>query len=66
MTLTLPRAPAEFRINGVPHWKAKPYLAKLGETQLWIVKNDTNGTIHFTSTVSPSSWWMKKTSLCAR
>ena len=25
----------------VPHWKAKPYLAKLGETQLWIVKNDT-------------------------
>jgi FtsP/CotA-like multicopper oxidase with cupredoxin domain len=41
MTLTLPRAPAEFCINGVPHWEAKPYLAKLGETQLWIVKNDT-------------------------
>ena len=25
----------------MPFWKAKPYVAKLGETQLWIVKNDT-------------------------
>ena len=32
---------SEFRVNGVPFWKAKPYLAKLGETQLWTVKNDT-------------------------
>ncbi len=45
MKVTLPpvdqNAHSEFRINGVPHWKAKPYLAKLGETQLWIVENDT-------------------------
>jgi FtsP/CotA-like multicopper oxidase with cupredoxin domain len=43
--LTLPpqdvNGQSEFRVNGVPFWKAKPYLAKLGETQLWVVKNDT-------------------------
>ena len=42
--LTLPpveQMKSEFRVNGVPFWKAKPYVAKLGETQLWIVKNDT-------------------------
>lgn len=32
---------SEFQVNGVPYWKAKPYLARLGETQLWTVKNDT-------------------------
>jgi len=45
LTLTLPpvddKGHSEFRVNGVPFWQAKPYLAKLGETQLWIVKNDT-------------------------
>jgi len=46
MTLTLPplidhEGHSEFRINGAPHWKAKPYSAKLGETQIWIVKNET-------------------------
>jgi len=32
----------EFRINGVPWWKAKPYTSALGETQIWTVKNDTD------------------------
>jgi FtsP/CotA-like multicopper oxidase with cupredoxin domain len=43
--LTLPpqdsRGQSEFRVNGVPYWKAKPYLAKLGETQLWTIRNET-------------------------
>jgi FtsP/CotA-like multicopper oxidase with cupredoxin domain len=43
--LTLPpvdgQGNSEFRVNGVPYWKAKPYLARLGETQLWTVRNDT-------------------------
>lgn len=44
MVLTLPpmeNNKSEFRINGVPFWKAKPFLAKLGEKQLWTVKNDS-------------------------
>jgi FtsP/CotA-like multicopper oxidase with cupredoxin domain len=43
--LTLPpmqNNKSEFRVNGVPFWKAKPYTAKLGESQLWVVKNDTD------------------------
>jgi FtsP/CotA-like multicopper oxidase with cupredoxin domain len=28
-------------VNGVPFWKAKPFQAALGETQIWIVRNDT-------------------------
>jgi FtsP/CotA-like multicopper oxidase with cupredoxin domain len=43
--LTLPpmqNNKSEFRVNGVPFWKAKPYPAKLGESQLWVVKNDTD------------------------
>ena len=32
---------SEFRINGVPYWKATPFTAAIGETQLWTVKNDT-------------------------
>ena len=31
----------EFHVNGVPYVKAKPYLAALGETQLWVIKNDS-------------------------
>ncbi len=45
LLLTLPPQEAghsEFRINGVPFWKAKPFLAALGETQLWTIKNDTD------------------------
>ncbi len=44
MILTLPpmqNNKSEFRINGVPWWKAKPFLARLGEKQIWTVKNDT-------------------------
>ena len=43
--LTLPRAgpdgKSEFLVNGVPFWKAKPYIAKVGETQIWTVKNES-------------------------
>ncbi|MDP2320511.1 MAG: multicopper oxidase family protein [Acidobacteriota bacterium] len=45
MVLTLPpmeNGKSEFRINGVPFWKAEPFRAKLGETQLWTVKNDSD------------------------
>jgi FtsP/CotA-like multicopper oxidase with cupredoxin domain len=45
LTLTLPAMDAsghsEFQINGFPYVKAKPYRAALGETQLWVIKNDT-------------------------
>ncbi|MGE3510702.1 MAG: multicopper oxidase family protein [Vicinamibacterales bacterium] len=30
---------SEFHINGVPFWKAKPFTAKVGETQLWTITN---------------------------
>lgn len=45
MVLTLPPQEAghsEFRINGVPYWKSTPFKARLGETQLWTIKNDTD------------------------
>jgi FtsP/CotA-like multicopper oxidase with cupredoxin domain len=29
-------------VNGAPFWKAKPLAAKLGEKQIWIVKNDSD------------------------
>jgi FtsP/CotA-like multicopper oxidase with cupredoxin domain len=45
VVLTLPPADfegkSEFQVNGVPYWKAKPYLASLGEKQIWTVKNDS-------------------------
>ena len=45
LVLTLPpmdaRGQSEFQVNGVPFWKAKPLLAALGETQLWVIRNDT-------------------------
>jgi FtsP/CotA-like multicopper oxidase with cupredoxin domain len=45
LMITLPpvdaRGHSEFRVDGVPFWKAKPYRSKLGETQLWVVNNDT-------------------------
>jgi FtsP/CotA-like multicopper oxidase with cupredoxin domain len=44
MTLTLPpmnsHGLSEFLVNGVPYARAKPYRAALGETQLWVIKND--------------------------
>jgi FtsP/CotA-like multicopper oxidase with cupredoxin domain len=43
--LTLPPAgpdgKSEFHVNGVPYWKAKPFMARVGETQIWTVKNST-------------------------
>ena len=45
VVLTLPpmkNNKSEFQVNGVPFWKAKPYTAKLGEKQLWIVKNESD------------------------
>ena len=45
VVLTLPPMKdnkSEFQVNGVPFWKAKPFVAKLGEKQLWIVKNDSD------------------------
>jgi FtsP/CotA-like multicopper oxidase with cupredoxin domain len=45
LELTLPAMDgsghSEFRVDGVPFWKAKPYLAKLDERQIWVIKNDT-------------------------
>jgi FtsP/CotA-like multicopper oxidase with cupredoxin domain len=31
----------EYHINGMPSWKAKPIRAKIGETQIWTVTNNT-------------------------
>jgi FtsP/CotA-like multicopper oxidase with cupredoxin domain len=31
----------EYQINGMPFWKAKPIRAKVGETQIWTVTNNT-------------------------
>jgi FtsP/CotA-like multicopper oxidase with cupredoxin domain len=45
MVLSLPpmqNNKSEFLINGVPYWKARPFLAKLGEKQIWTVKNDSD------------------------
>jgi FtsP/CotA-like multicopper oxidase with cupredoxin domain len=43
--LELPRAgpngESEFHVNGVPFWKAKPYMARVGEAQIWTVKNES-------------------------
>ena len=36
-----PDGKSEFHVNGVPFWKAKPFLARIGETQVWTVKNET-------------------------
>jgi FtsP/CotA-like multicopper oxidase with cupredoxin domain len=45
LVLTLPPAgpdgKSEFHVNGVPFWKAKPFLAKVGDTQIWTVRNET-------------------------
>jgi FtsP/CotA-like multicopper oxidase with cupredoxin domain len=45
VVLTLPPAGAdgisEWQVNGAPFWKAKPYRASIGETQIWTVKNES-------------------------
>ena len=44
--LSLPHAAAgeqsEFQVNGVPFWKAAPYPAKVGETQIWTIRNESS------------------------
>jgi FtsP/CotA-like multicopper oxidase with cupredoxin domain len=46
IVLTLPpqdaKGQSEFHINGVPYWKAKPFRARLGETQLWTIRNESD------------------------
>jgi FtsP/CotA-like multicopper oxidase with cupredoxin domain len=45
VVLTLPpmkNNKSEFLVNGAPFWNAKPFTAKLGEKQMWIVKNDSD------------------------
>jgi FtsP/CotA-like multicopper oxidase with cupredoxin domain len=32
---------SEFQVNGVPYWKARPFLAALGEKQIWTVRNES-------------------------
>ena len=45
VVLSLPPAgsdgKSEFHVNGVPFWKAKPFMAKLGEKQIWVIKNES-------------------------
>ena len=45
VVLTLPSPGAdgksEFHVNGAPFWKAKPFLARVGETQIWTVRNQS-------------------------
>ncbi|MDP1570381.1 MAG: multicopper oxidase family protein [Vicinamibacterales bacterium] len=45
MQFTLPpvdgKGESEFRINGVPFWKAEPFKARIGETQFWTLDNQT-------------------------
>ena len=64
VVLTLPpmqNNKSEFRVNGVPFWKAKPFLAKPGETQLWTIANKTPfGLTHSTCTGSSSRCWTSK------
>jgi FtsP/CotA-like multicopper oxidase with cupredoxin domain len=36
-----PDGNSEFHVNGVPFWKAKPFLTKVGESQVWTVKNES-------------------------
>jgi FtsP/CotA-like multicopper oxidase with cupredoxin domain len=39
--MTATNGKPEYQINGVPFWKAKPFLAKIGERQIWTVRNDS-------------------------
>jgi len=45
VVLTLPpmatNGTSEFQVNGVPFWKARPFLAALGEKQVWTIRNDS-------------------------
>jgi FtsP/CotA-like multicopper oxidase with cupredoxin domain len=37
----LPNGTFEYGINKIPSWKAKPFVARLGETQIWTLVNKT-------------------------
>jgi len=39
--MTATNGKPEYQINGVPSWKAKPFLTKVGERQIWTVRNDS-------------------------
>ena len=39
--MTATNGKPEYQINGVPFWKAKPFLATVGQRQIWIVRNDS-------------------------
>jgi FtsP/CotA-like multicopper oxidase with cupredoxin domain len=41
LTIAISTNNVEMGINGVPFWKAPPLEAKIGETQVWHVKNDS-------------------------
>ena len=43
LTIVLtPEGEAEMGVNGVPYWKVEPIEAKVGDTHLWRVRNDTD------------------------
>jgi FtsP/CotA-like multicopper oxidase with cupredoxin domain len=42
LTIAINNSDVEMGINGVPYWKAEPLLAKLGETQVWRLINNTD------------------------
>jgi FtsP/CotA-like multicopper oxidase with cupredoxin domain len=39
LTLVGVEGKSEFHVNGTPFWKAKPFVAKPGETQIWTINN---------------------------
>jgi FtsP/CotA-like multicopper oxidase with cupredoxin domain len=42
LTISINNSDVEMGINGVPYWKAEPLQAKLGETQVWRLINNTD------------------------
>jgi len=42
LTIVLNSGNIEMGVNGVPFWKAAPFEARLGETQVWHIKNNTD------------------------
>jgi FtsP/CotA-like multicopper oxidase with cupredoxin domain len=42
LTIALRDNKVEMGINGRPHWKAQPVVARIGETQIWRIVNGTD------------------------
>ncbi len=42
LTIAINSGNVEMGINGIPFWKAQPFEGRIGETQVWHVKNDTD------------------------